>query len=402
MVSDVPPAAVGVDRWRLETVAGATAIEAAEWERLETHDNPFLDHGFLTALEDSGTVGGDTGWVPLFLLVRDALGRLVGAAPAWLKGHSFGEYVFDHHWAQAWERAGGRYYPKLLVAVPFTPVTGSRLLVARHLAAGSKVQVRRQLLEGLVGLAHEAGLSGVHIDFLPEDEAETGTTAGWLARIDQQFHWRNRGWEDFSDYLASLKSARRKQIRRERGRVREAGISCRMIPGDEATPTILDHVFACYLATAMRKWGQPYLNRESFSLIAERCRDRLRIGLAEDADGIPIAMALHLEGGGALHGRYWGTLAHHPFLHFELCYHQAIEYAIARRLERVEAGAQGPHKIARGYEPVMTRSLHRFTDPRLHRAIADYLRYERADVAEASKMLAAHLPFRKDRGGKTG
>ncbi len=386
--------------WRLETVAGARAVAADEWAALDTGDNPFLDHGFLTALEDSETVGSGTGWSPLFLLLRDAGGRLIGAAPAWLKTHSFGEYVFDHHWADAWERAGGRYYPKLLVAVPFTPVTGSRLLTAAGLAPAVVARVRRTLLDGLFGLARDAGLSGVHVDFLPEDEACSGEAAGWLRRIDQQFHWRNRGWGDFEAYLGGLKAARRKQIRRERRMVRAAGIRLRMIAGDEATPALLDHVFACYLATAARKWGRPYLNRETFALLAERCRDRLRIGLAEDADGAPVAMALHFEGGGTLYGRYWGALAPRPFLHFELCYYQAIEYAIARGLARVEAGAQGPHKIARGYEPVATRSLHRFTDPRLHAAIEDYLTHERADVSQARAAFARHLPFRRD--GRAG
>ncbi len=397
-----PTGGEGESGCRLEAVAGVRAVDACEWSDLDTRDNPFLDHGFLTAIEESGAVGTGSGWQPLFLLLRDMHGRLVGAAPAWLKEHSFGEYVFDHHWADAWERAGGRYYPKLLVAVPFTPVTGPRLLVARGLESEAAVRVRRLLLDGLFGLVREAGLSSVHIDFLTEQEVRVGAAAGWLSRIDQQFHWHNRGWRDFADYLSSLKSSRRKQIRRERRRVYEAGLRVRMIAGEEVTPAILDHVFACYLATAARKWGRPYLTRETFTLIAERCRERLRIGIAEDETGRAIAMALHFEGGGVLYGRYWGALADHAFLHFELCYYQAIEYALAHGLKRVEAGAQGPHKITRGYQPVVTRSLHHFTDPRLHEAIAEYLRRERADVAQARAVLAAHLPFRKGGAGGPG
>ena len=347
-------------------------IPAEAWAGLEKGGNPFLERAFFLALEDSGALGPQTGWIPHLIALYERGGaqaacpqdeRLLALVPAFLKSHSWGEYVFDHHWAEAYERAGGRYYPKLLVAVPFTPVTGPRVLLRSGQDAAEVDSLRRRALAAIWEETARLGLSGAHVDFLTQAEAQIGARSGWLVRSDQQFHWENRGWRDFADFLASLKASRRKQIRRKRG-------------------------------------GWPYLNADSFRRLFATMGERFLVTFAL-ADGRPIAMALHARGDDALFGRYWGALEERPFLHFELCYYQAIAYAIQHGIARVEAGAQGPHKIQRGYAPRSTWSLHRFVDPRMQEAVAAYLAAERREVALARRLLARHLPFRREGMGKT-
>ncbi|RMD87122.1 MAG: GNAT family N-acetyltransferase, partial [Alphaproteobacteria bacterium] len=299
--------------------------------------------------------------------------------------------VFDQGWAEAYDAAGGRYYPKLQAAVPFTPVTGPRLLVR---PGAQRPEQEEILLAAAIALMEHRGASSVHLTFLPESEAERAHAAGFLQRTDQQFHWHNRGYRSFDDFLGSLSSRKRKQIRRERRAVRESGLEFEIREGREIGESDLDAFFAFYLDTGARKWGRPYLNRRFFSLLRAQMPESLLLTLACRA-GRPIAGALHLRGGNTLYGRYWGCLEHHRFLHFELCYYQAMDYAITHGLQRVEAGAQGPHKIARGYEPVTTYSVHRFADPRLHAAVADYLVHERKEVAAAMAALSRHLPYRR-------
>jgi uncharacterized protein len=351
--------------------------------------NPFVSHAFLSALEESGCVGERSGWLPLHVLVEDEAGRLVAAAPCYLKSHSQGEYVFDHGWAEAYARAGGRYYPKLQVSVPFTPVTGPRLLVSP--AGGA--WARAALVEGLRALRREAGASSLHLTFLPRSDWEALGAQGFLQRTDQQFHWFNEGYGTFEDFLQALSSRKRKTIRRERREAQE-GLAIETLTGRDITEAHWDAFFAFYMDTGSRKWGRPYLNRRFFSLLGERMGERVVLVLARRA-GRPIAGAINFVGDGALFGRNWGCLEDRPFLHFEVCYYQAIEYAIAHRLARVEAGAQGEHKLARGYRPVTTYSAHDIADPALRRAVDDYLRRERLYVEAAGRELAEALPFRR-------
>ncbi len=359
---------------------GVAHVDAAAWDALAA-DDPFLSHAFLAALEDSGSVGHGTGWSPAPILVENE-GRLVAAAPAYLKSHSQGEYVFDHGWADAWQRAGGAYYPKLQVAVPFTPVPGRRLL-------GSRPQ---QLLAAAEAVTVQNGLSSAHVTFLPEGEAEACAQRGWLVRHGIQYHWHNRGYAGFDDFLAALRSPKRKVIRRERAEARQ-GLEFRTLRGAEIGPAEWDAMWAFYQDTGGRKWGHPYLTRAFFDLIAERMGDRLLLFLA-DRDGLPIAGALNLIGADTLYGRYWGALAEVPFLHFELCYYQAIEWAIAHGLSSVQAGAQGEHKLARGYEPVITRSAHFIPNPGFRDAVADFLEGERQAIASEFDWLTGALPYR--------
>ena len=359
---------------------GVAHVDAAAWDALAAGD-PFLSHAFLAALEDSGSVGHGTGWSPAPILVEDE-GRLVGAAPAYLKSHSQGEYVFDHGWADAWQRAGGAYYPKLQVAVPFTPVPGRRLL-------GSRPQ---QLLAAAEAVTVQNGLSSAHVTFLPESEAAACAQRGWLVRHGIQYHWQNRGYAHFDDFLAALRSPKRKAIRKERAAARE-GLEFRTLRGAEIGPAEWDAMWAFYQDTGGRKWGHPYLTRAFFDLITERMGDRLLLFLA-DRDGLPIAGALNLIGPDTLYGRYWGTIAEVPFLHFELCYYQAIEWSIAHGLSSVQAGAQGEHKLARGYEPVITRSAHFIPNPGFRDAVAEFLEGERGAIATEFEWLMGALPYK--------
>jgi uncharacterized protein len=372
--------------------ARAGAEAAAPIPGQETPYNPFLSHAFLSALEASKSVGGHSGWLVQHLLVHGADGALVAAAPCYLKSHSRGEYVFDHGWAEAYAHAGGNYYPKLQVAVPFTPATGRRLLVRPGANAD---EVRKSLAAGLIELCRIDGASGVHVTFATEHEFRFLGELGFLQRTDQQFHWENAGYATFDDFLAALAARKRKTIRRERHDALANGISVHWLTGGDLTEEVWDHFFAFYMETGSRKWGRPYLTRPFFSLVSEAMRDRVLLVMAKRA-GRWIAGAINFIGSETLFGRHWGAVEHHPFLHFELCYYQAIDYAIANELQRVEAGAQGEHKIARGYMPATTYSAHYIADSALRRGIADYLKRERAYVAAVGQELAATSPYRQD------
>jgi hypothetical protein len=355
--------------------------------------NPFVCHDFLHALEEAGCVGKRTGWHPRHLLLRDGSGTLIGAAPAYLKSHSQGEYVFDYGWADAYERAGGRYYPKLQVSVPFTPAQGPRLLVG----AESEAERRHLLSQGLVALAEKADASSVHVTFADEADFDALTGDGYLARYDTQFHFTNRGYATPEDFLAALASRKRKQVKRERRDALAEDITVHWITGDDLTEAHWDAFYAFYTDTGSRKWGRPYLNRRFFSLLGERLAHSVALIMAE-RDGRWIAGALNVIGSETLFGRYWGCLEDHPFLHFEICYYQAIDFAIVHGLKRVEAGAQGQHKLARGYEACQTRSAHFLRHPGLRDAVERYLEQERWAVERQNEMLNEHAPFRKTDG----
>jgi uncharacterized protein len=355
-------------------------------------DNPFVSHAFLLALEQARTVGGRTGWQPRHVLVETADGESVGAAPCYLKSHSKGEYVFDHGWADAFERAGGDYYPKLQVAVPFTPVTGPRLLAKPGPLAA---EVQTALADALAEITRASELSSAHVTFLTRPEWQALGARGYLQRTDQQFHWENAGYGSFEDFLGALNSRHRKTIRRERKEALAPGISIDWLTGSDLTESVWDAFFAFYMDTGSRKWGRPYLNREFFSLIGAAMAERILLVMAK-RNGRYIAGAINFIGGGTLYGRNWGAIEHHPFLHFEVCYYQAIDYAIANKLQRVEAGAQGEHKLARGYLPHTTFSAHYIAHAGLRRAIDEYLRRERVYMEAAGAELAAGAPFRKD------
>jgi uncharacterized protein len=385
----------------VEVVPRIADVPAEAWDACANPDpatfNPFLAHAFLEALEDAGTVGGRTGWTPRHLVLKTAAGQIAGCAPCYVKSHSQGEYVFDHNWADAFARAGGDYYPKLQMAVPFTPVPGRRLLVR----PGPDAEANEAALAAAgAELVQRSSLSGLHITFLTEGEWERLGAHGFLQRTDQQFHWSNAGYGTFDDYLASLASRKRKATRKEREQALSAGLTVQWLRGSEITEGDWDAFFAFYMQTGSRKWGRPYLNRKFFSLLGTSAvGDRCLIMLAKRA-GRPIAGSFHLVGGDCLYGRYWGALEHHPFLHFELCYYQAIDYAIAHKLARAEAGAQGEHKLARGYLPTKTYSAHYIADPSLRRAIADYLVRERQHVEAAGQELAEYAPYRKNLGAE--
>jgi predicted N-acyltransferase len=366
--------------------AAVGALPAAEWDALAGADNPFMAHAYLAALEDSGSVGPGTGWTPAPLVLEDAAGRLLGALPAYAKGHSQGEYVFDHAWADAWERAGGDYYPKLQIAPPFTPATGPRLLLAREAYAAP-------LLRAAETVCRRHGMSSAHATFIEPAQLPLFEQAGWLPRSDIQFHWLNRGYASFDDFLGALSSRKRKDIRKER-QAAQQGIEVRALTGAQIRPEHWDAFWLFYQDTGARKWGHPYLTRAAFDLLGERMGERILLLLAYE-DGRPVAGALNFVGGDALYGRYWGCLVDKPFLHFELCYYQAIDHAIARGLARVEAGAQGGHKLARGYEPVRTWSMHWIADPGFRAAVGDFLEQERQGVAQDQLYLGDRTPFRK-------
>jgi uncharacterized protein len=353
--------------------------------------NPFISHAFLAALEDSRSATRSTGWLPHHLLLEDQSGTLIGCMPCYLKCHSLGEYVFDHGWAEAYERAGGRYYPKLQASVPFTPVTGRRLLVRPGGDPGERQAI---LLQAAIQVTDRLGVSSLHLTFPTREEWEVAGGIGYLKRTDQQFHWQNEGYSTFDDFLAALASRKRKTIARERRQALGDGIAIEWLTGKDITEAHLDAFFAFYMDTGSRKWGSPYLTRDCFSLFAESMADRMLLILAKRW-GRYVAGALNFIGADTLYGRYWGGIEHHPFLHFEICYYQAIEYAIGRKLARVEAGAQGEHKLARGYLPVETLSAHYIANPSLRRAVADYLKRERLAVSREIALLAAESPYRK-------
>ena len=370
---------IGREAW--ETCASAPDHQA----------NPFISYDFLNALEDSGCVGAHTGWQPYHLSVADAAGRVAGVAPLYLKNNSQGEYVFDHSWAEAYQRAGGRYYPKLQCAAPFTPATGPRLITADR---PDRLVFERALLGGALALTDKLSASSLHITFLTEGEWTRAGEQGLLLRQDQQYHWYNQGYATFDDFLAALSSNRRKNIRRER-RDAQAGLEIVALTGADLTEEHWDAFYAFYMDTGGRKWGRPYLNRLFFSLLGERMADRVMLIMAK-RDGRWIAGALNLLGADCLYGRNWGCVEDLPFLHFELCYYRAIEEAIRLGLARVEAGAQGEHKIARGYLPKAVYSAHYIADPALRAPVANYLDREREAVQREMDYLAEeYSPFRK-------
>lgn len=370
-------------------------IPKSDWDSLANpvgeRFDPFLSWDFLEALELSGAASPEEGWAPHHLLVRDEESSARAALPLYLKTHSYGEFVFDHAWADAYARVGGNYYPKLLSAVPFTPVTGRRLLYDRS-TEGAHLY-RDTLLSAAIQIADQNDLSSLHLNFLSEDEYEQLGQIGFLQRTDQQFHFENRGYESFDDFLAELTSQKRKNLRKERAKAVD-GLTIQWLQGDDIQPHHWDVFYAFYIDTGSRKWGSPYLNRETFELIHQRLRDKCLLIFALDGDR-PIAGALNLIGSDTLFGRYWGRLEERPFLHFEICYYQAIDYAIKHGLQRVEAGAQGGHKLARGYVPKTTYSAHWIAHEGLRNAIDDYLERERFAVSQEQGYLEERTPFRK-------
>jgi predicted N-acyltransferase len=363
--------------------SGVAGLNPRAWDRLAGTD-PFVSHAFLSALEDSRSVGPGTGWTPAPILVEDEASHLIAAAPAYLKMHSQGEYVFDHGWAEAWQSAGGAYYPKLQLAVPFTPVPGPRLL-------GNRPQ---QLLAAIEAVTVQNAMSSAHVTFIDDAGAAECDRRGWLIRHGIQYHWFNRGYASFDDFLGALKSGRRKTIRKERAAACD-GLEFRALRGGEIGPADRDAMWRFYQDTGSRKWGRPYLTREFFDLAVERVGDSLLLCLACRGSE-PIAGALNLIGGDTLYGRYWGCEEEVPFLHFELCYYQAIEWAIDHGLACVQAGAQGEHKLTRGYDAVITRSAHFLPNPSFREAVAEYLDGERAAIAREVAWLREALPYRAD------
>jgi predicted N-acyltransferase len=386
--------------YSIRIAAGIGAFTCDEWNGFagttrgdaENGYNPLVSFAFLSALEDSGCAVRRTGWQGHHLRLETAQGRLLGAVPCYLKSHSQGEYVFDHGWSDAFERAGGRYYPKLQCAVPFTPVTGPRLLVGK---GEDPDAVRAGLAAGLKMVTDKLGVSSAHVTFAQENDVATLEAAGFLHRTDQQFHFFNEGFSTYDDFLATLASRKRKAMKKERREALTDGITIDWLTGKDLTEKAWDDFFAFYMDTGSRKWGRPYLNRQFFSLIGERMADDILLVMAR-RNGRYIAGAINFIGSDALYGRNWGCIEDHPFLHFEVCYHQAIDFAIERKLKVVEAGAQGEHKLARGYRPVTMHSAHYISHPGLRNAVADYLQRERREVERMSDYLEEHTPFRKD------
>lgn len=380
---------------RIRLAPGVASLSPKDWDACAGTANPFLSHAFLSALERSGSATADSGWQSLPVVIEAEDGAIAAVAPLYVKSHSQGEYVFDHGWADAWERAGGRYYPKLLSAVPFTPVPGPRLLVRESQDPARDDAMAAALVAAMEAVADDNGLSSAHVTFVEEAQLRTFTDAGWLVREGVQFHWHNRGYRGFDDFLADLASRKRKAIRKERAAAVE-GLTIRHVTGNALSESDWDAFWTFYQDTGDRKWGRPYLTRAFFSMLGREMAERILLILAE-RDGRAIAGALNLIGADTLYGRYWGCVEDVPFLHFELCYYQAIEAAIARGLSRVEAGAQGEHKLARGYAPTPTWSAHYIPDPGFRRAVADFLNRERAAVEREQQFLGGLTPFR--RGG---
>lgn len=381
----------------LRVVDGIGGFTEDEWNSLagasrqdETY-NPFISRAFLSALEESGSVSREAGWLPRHLRLEDDRGNLIGAVPNYLKGHSQGEYVFDHGWADAFERAGGRYYPKYQAAVPFTPATGPRLL--NHIAYEPQA-VRLALAGGLRQLTDQTGISSAHVTFALPDEVPALEQAGFLHRTDKQFHFINNGFSSYDDFLNKLVSRKRKALKKERREALSEGIEIDWLTGSDLTEAVWDDFFTFYMDTGNRKWGQPYLNRAFYSLIGETMAEDVLLVMAR-REGRYVAGAINFIGGDRLFGRHWGCIEDHPFLHFEVCYHQAIEFAIDRGLRVVEAGAQGEHKLARGYVPVTTHSAHYIAHEGFRNAVSDYLDHERREVEQIHEALEEHTPYRQ-------
>lgn len=381
-----PDEAYETQRQLLETVS-----EGTESLPEPPSYNPFLSHAFLQALEESGCATAQTGWMPRHLLLEGGDGEVWGAVPAYLKSHSQGEYVFDHGWADAFLRAGGDYYPKLQISVPFTPATGRRFLLSPTIHRESGMSA---LATGLVEVCKRSGASSTHATFVTKSEWDALGEIGYLQRTDQQFHFENPGYASFDDFLGALASRKRKAIKKERRDAVSSGLEIEQVTGKDLTEAHWDAFYTFYMDTGSRKWGRPYLNRQFFSLIGERMADQILLVMAK-REGRYIAGALNFIGSDTLFGRNWGCTEHHPFLHFELCYYQAIDFAIERKLARVEAGAQGAHKLARGYLPTTTYSAHWIAHEGLSEAVADYLERERRAISMENEELAEHAPFRK-------
>jgi predicted N-acyltransferase len=380
----------GNDRLSVSVLGGMADIAAEEWDACAGGGNPFVSHAFLAALERSGSAVADTGWLPRHLVVSDGDGKVRACAPLYLKTHSYGEYVFDWGWAEAYTRAGGRYYPKLQCSVPFTPVTGPRLLLHRDAPAG----LDRALARSMVDIAKAMKVSSLHVTFPTESEAEIMEQAGFLRRLGYQFHWQNQDYGCFEDFLAVLSSRKRKQIRKERAAVAAENLTILTLVGDDIKPRHWDAFHAFYQAVVDRKWGAAYINRAFFDELSASSLGRdVVLVWVEDA-GTPVAAAFNMMGGGTLYGRTWGAGREVPFLHFEACYYRALDFAIAHGLQRVEAGAQGEHKVSRGYMPVATHSAHWIADPRLREAVARHLSHERPAIQAAMAEQAEAGPFR--------
>lgn len=368
-------------------ISNISEISKQDWDSCTNDINPFCSYGFLSALEKSGCAIADTGWLAQHIIAQDKSGAVVGVMPLYLKSHSQGEYVFDHAWANAFENAGGHYYPKLQCSIPFSPVTGPRLISEND-------DVKKRLLETAISHAEDCGVSSLHFTFIEDDEIDVMTSHGLLQRQDQQYHWLNDGYRSFNEFLDALSSRKRKNIAKERRGATENDIEIELIQAHEIKEHHWDHYFDFYINTANRKWGRPYLNREFFSILSENIPENLLLIMAKRDDRY-IAGALNLIGKDTLYGRYWGATEHHKFLHFELCYYQAIEFAIKNGLDKVEAGAQGDHKISRGYVPVATNSAHWISNPSFKDAIERYLNQERRAVGQDIEYLKEFTPFKK-------
>jgi predicted N-acyltransferase len=387
----------GREAYSVRVLTSLADVGAANWDACAGSANPFVSHAFLSALEDSGSATAETGWMARHLVVDDGQGGILAAAPVYLKSHSYGEYVFDWGWADAYERAGGRYYPKLQCAVPFTPVPGPRLLVSAAADPAEVPDLKKALVAAMTQLAEQLGTSSLHVTFPEKAEWELMGAMGLMLRTGQQFHWENRGYSDFDGFLAELQSRKRKQIRKERQEVADLGLRFRALRGAEITEPYARAFYRFYRNTTDRKWGPSYLTPEFLPLLAERLGDKVVLIVAEEPDGAggkPVAGALNLVGADTLYGRNWGSAGHYNFLHFETCFYQAIDFAIREGLQRVEAGAQGPHKIQRGYLPVATYSAHWIADPALARAVERFLIEERDAMEQERRAMAGHSPYR--------
>lgn len=384
-----------MSRYLPQIISSLSEVSESDWNSCcyndHTHHNPFLSHQFLNALEQSGCATAETGWqAQHIILYRGDV--IVGVMPLYLKSHSHGEYIFDHQWANAYHNAGGSYYPKLQSSIPFTPVTGRKIMVLQ----GENAEIiQEHLLQAAVSLAEKLALSSLHVTFAEKSEWEFMADRGFLKRIDQQFHWLNDGYSTFDDFLSALSSRKRKNIRKERKLAVADDIEIEILSGKDITEDHWDHYFAFYMDTGHRKWGQPYLNRLFFSLLNEKISEQIVLFMCKRNNKY-IAGALNLLSDDTLYGRYWGALENHRYLHFEVCYYQAIEYAIHHGLKKVEAGAQGEHKLARGYLPTSTYSAHWINNPSFRNAIADYLVHERDAILQDQEFLTSLAPFKKD------
>ena len=369
-------------------------VNASDWDDCAGLTQPFCRHGFLSALEDSGSASANSGWLAHHLIIRDAKGKLLACSPLYLKNHSYGEYVFDWGWADAFQRAGYNYYPKLQCAVPFTPVTGNRFLIRSDLSTALKGELTNALASAMINLGERLGASSVHVTFPTKDEWKCLGKAGMLLRIGQQFRWKNKNYTDFDEFLGELTSRKRKSIRKERTSVENQNLDILWLSGSEIKESNWDAFYAFYLDTIDKKWGQNYLTRDFFSLLGERLGDDIVLIMAENA-GKPVAGALNFCGSDTLYGRNWGSNTDYKFLHFEVCYYQAIEYAIQHKLKWVEAGAQGAHKVQRGYLPRTTYSAHWIANPNFQGAIRRFLDDERLNVKREMQYFNKHTPFRR-------